>query len=69
MKLLQDKVLDIMFCEPISEGLWERLMLDKLTEEDIIWENFENTTHLKDIAQAIFEELESTYKLAVQHGI
>ena len=60
MTIMQDKALEFLFCDPIVEGLWDRLMQNKLTEEDIVWEVFEDRQDLEEIAiglEAMFKEM------------
>ena len=68
MTIMQDKVLEFLFCDPIVEGLWDRLMQDKLTEEDIIWEVFEDRKDLEEIAIGLETMFKEVFELGYQRA-
>ena len=59
--LAQDKALEFVFCNPINEGLWSRVMNDNLVKEDEVWDVFSGQdikTLVKDLSinfQAVFD--------------
>jgi len=68
MNITQQKALEFIFCEPTIEGLWERLMLDKLTEEDVIWELFEDRDDVREIAIGLEQEFKEVFDLGYQRA-
>ena len=59
--LAQRKALEFVFCDSITDGLWDRVIYDKLSEEDNIWDVFSGQdikTLVKDLSinfQEIFD--------------
>ena len=68
MTIMQDKALEFLFCEPIIDGLWNRLMQDKLTEEDIVWEVFKDRRDLEEIAIGLENVLKEVFELGFQRA-
>ena len=68
MTLVQDKALEFLFCEPITEGLWNRLMNNNLLEDDIIWEVFKDKNDLREIAIGLESEFQEMFSLGYQRA-
>jgi len=68
MTITQDKTLEFIFCEPTIDGLWDRLMQDKLTEEDVVWEVFENRHDLELIAIGLENMFKEVFGLGYQRA-
>ncbi len=62
MTITKQKALAFIFCEPITDGLWERLMLDKLTEEDVVWEVFENRDDIREIVIGLEQDFKEIWE-------
>lgn len=69
MSVIQDKVLNFIFCEPNIEGLWDRLMTHNLSEDDVIWELFEDRDDLKEIAIGLEREFKDIFDLGYQQAL
>jgi hypothetical protein len=69
MTIMQDKALEFLFCEPIIEGLWNRLMQDKLTEEDTIWEVFKDRKDLEEIAIGLEDMFKEVFHTGYLQGV
>jgi len=58
--LAQDKALHIIFCEPISEGLWLRVFNKKLTDNDVICDDFHYVNH--DAISSLVKDLSINFQ-------
>lgn len=67
--ITQDKALEFLFCEPITEGLWNRLMNNNLLEDDIIWEVFKDRNDLREIAIGLESEFKEMFEADKQSVI
>jgi hypothetical protein len=68
MTITQQKALAFIFCEPITEDLWNRLMIDKLTEEDVVWELFEDRYDIREIAIDLEQNFKEVFDLGYQRA-
>lgn len=71
MTLAQDKALEFIFCEPITEGLWDRVFANTLDDEtDIIWELYMNLDNeeLQKVIENLKDEFQTMYRLGYNSG-
>jgi len=64
MNIIQQKTLEFVFYDPITEGLWDRLMQDKLTDEDEVWNVFlgqDIRTLVKDLSISFQDVFDAGY--------
>ena len=72
--LAQDKALHIVFCEPLFEGLWNRVFTNNLSDNDVMHDDFHYVNHddvtrlVKDLYVNFQEVFNEAYSLGFDKG-
>jgi len=71
MTLAQDKTIGIMFCDPIQEGVWNRLQSNDLDDNDFLWIAYEDLQgeDLIKVANNLESEFQEVFNAGYLQGV
>ena len=71
MDIIIDKTLNFVFCEPIHEGLWDRVLSETIDPEiDIVWESFQDISseNLRTLVKDLYTQFEDIFEEGIRLG-
>ena len=67
--LAQDKALKFIFCNPITEGLWNRVFTNTLADEDEICDTFIDNQDIKTLVKDLSINFQEVFDAGYLQGV